>query len=79
MCYDLDPRSYLQGQGHSAHIPEIGVRVITPHLLSMTEGCVTTLTQGHISDVKVTEHKYPKIRARAITPYCQVGSREYFT
>ena len=22
MCHDLDPRSYLQGQGHSAHIPK---------------------------------------------------------
>ena len=75
----LTQRSYLQGQGHSAHIPEIGVRVITPYLLSMTKGCVTTLTQGHISDVKVTEHKYPIIRGRAITRYCQVRSGEYFT
>ena len=79
VCHDLDLRSYLQGQGHSAHIPEIGVRVITSHLLSMTEGCVTTLTQGDISDVKVTEYKYPKIRDRAITPYFQVGSGKYFT
>ena len=31
MCHDLDPRSYLQGQGHSAHIPKIRVRAITPH------------------------------------------------
>ena len=31
MCHDLDPRSYLQGQGHSAHIPKIRVRTITPH------------------------------------------------
>ena len=22
VCYDLEPRSYLQGQGHSAHIPQ---------------------------------------------------------
>ena len=26
-----DPRTYLQGQGHSAQIPKIGVRAITPH------------------------------------------------
>ena len=45
----------------------------------MIEGCVTTLTQGHISDVKVTEHTYPKIRDRAITPHCQVGSGKYVT
>ena len=71
MCHDLDPRSYLQGRGHSAHILEIGVRAITPHcvvgsglyftqLLSMTQGCVMTLTQGHISEVKVTVHTYWK-------------------
>ena len=30
VCHDLDPRSYLQGQCHSAHIPEIRVRAITP-------------------------------------------------
>ena len=29
MCHDLDPRSYLQGEGHCAHIPKIGVRAIT--------------------------------------------------
>ena len=23
VCHDIDPRSYLQGQGHSAHIPNI--------------------------------------------------------
>ena len=51
MCHDYDQRSYHQGQGHCAHIPEIGVRVITLHFhigsgkyftqfLSMTEGCV---------------------------------------
>ena len=31
VCHDLDPRSYLQGQGHSAHILEIRVQAITPH------------------------------------------------
>ena len=31
VCHDLDPRWYLQGQGHSAHIPKIRVRAITPH------------------------------------------------
>ena len=27
----LDLRSYLEGQSHSAHIPEIRVQAITPH------------------------------------------------
>ena len=31
--YHLDPRSYLQGQGHSSHMPKIHVRAITPHYL----------------------------------------------
>ena len=31
LCHDLDSRSYLQGQGHSAHIPKIRVRAVTPH------------------------------------------------
>ena len=39
----------------------------------MTQGCVMTLTQGHISKVKVTVHIL-EIRVRAITPQCQVGS-----
>ena len=71
VCHDLDPLSYLWGQGHSAHIPQIYVRAKTPHcqvgswyyfthLLSMTEGCVRTLTQGHISEFMVTVHTYPK-------------------
>ena len=53
--HDFDPRSYLQGQGHSAYIPKIPVRAITHHcqvgsgkyftqLLSMTQGYVMTLT-----------------------------------
>ena len=28
VCHDLNPRSYLQGQGHSAHIPKIRVRAV---------------------------------------------------
>ena len=71
VCHDLGPRSYLQGQGHSAHIPKICVRVITPNcqvgsglyftqLLSMTQGRDMTLTQGHISQFKVTVHTYQK-------------------
>ena len=71
VCHDLDPRSYLQGQGHSAHIPQIRVQAITSHwyvgswyyfkqLLSKTQGCVMTLTQGHISKVKVTVHTFLK-------------------
>ena len=33
---------------------------IFTHLLSMTQGCVMTLTQSHISNVKVTVHIYLK-------------------
>ena len=33
---------------------------ILQQLLSMTKGCVMTLTQGHISKVKVTVHTYTK-------------------
>ena len=29
VCHDLDPRSYLQGQDHSAHISKILVQVVT--------------------------------------------------
>ena len=67
VCHDLDPRSYIQGQGHIAHIAIILVRVKTHYyhvglgkcfmqLLSMTQGCVMTLTHCHISKVKVTMH-----------------------
>ena len=49
MCHDLDPKSYLQGQGNSSHIPEICIRTITlycqiwlgwylTYLLSMAHG-----------------------------------------
>ena len=38
-----------------------------------------TLTKGHISNVKVTVHKIPKICVRAITPHCHIGSWQYFT
>ena len=67
MCHDLNPRSFRQG--HSALIPKFRVRAISPHchvgsgyftqLLSITQGCVITLTQGHTSKVKVTVHTYP--------------------
>ena len=78
LCHDLDPRSYHQGQGHSAYILKIRVQAITPlchvgsgkystQLLSMTRGCVMTLTQGHmtltqvhISKVNITVKTYPK-------------------
>ena len=72
VCHDLDPKSYLWGQGHSAHIPKICVRAITlpchvgseyfTQLLSMTLGYVMTFIQGHtgISEVKVTQHTYLK-------------------
>ena len=80
VCHKLDPMSYLQGQGHSAHMPKICVRAITPHcqvgseyftqLLSMTKGCVMTLTQGRSNSAHI-----PKIHVRAITPHCQIRSR----
>ena len=57
VCHDLYPRSQCT---HT----QIRIRAITPHchvgswyfthLLSMTHGCVVTLTQGHISKIKVT-------------------------
>ena len=51
-------RSYIQGQGQSAHITKISVRVTTANchvgsgyyftqLLSMSQRCVKTLTQDH--------------------------------
>ena len=62
VCHDLDQRSYIQGQGHSAHIPKIRVWSITPHCqlgsglyftqLSMIQGCFMALTQAHIFNVK---------------------------
>ena len=69
---DLHTRSYLQGHGHSVFIPKICVWVIIPQChfrseshftqpLSMTEGCVITLTLRHVSKVKVTVHTYPKL------------------
>ena len=86
MCHDLDTRSYLQGQGHSAHIPKIRVWAITPHcyggsgsyftqLLSMTQGCVMTLTQGHTFKVKVKCTYTIKMCVRTITLHCRVGSK----
>ena len=63
-CHDLDSRSYVQGQGHSAHIAKFIVGAITLYchvvfgwyftqLLSMTQGCVMTLTKDHIFKVKL--------------------------
>ena len=53
VCHDIEPRSYLLGQIHSAHIVTLRVLAITPHfyiwygwyfpqLLSLTQGCVMT-------------------------------------
>ena len=83
--HDLDSRSYFQG--HSAHVPKILVRALTPYchfgsgkyftqLLSMFQGCVMTLTQGHISKAKVTVH-IPEIRGWAQTPYCNFRCWQY--
>ena len=71
MYHDLSPRSYLKGQGHSAHVPKTLVWAITfycqvgseyhfTQLLSMTQGRVMTFTQGHIAKVRLTVHMYPK-------------------
>ena len=75
VCHDLDPRTYLQGEDDSAHILKICVWAVTSHcqvwsglyftqLLSMTQGCVMTFTQGNISKAKVTVHTYPKSFSR---------------
>ena len=58
---------YLQGQGHSANIPKLFFRAITPYNVKLdidyiSHNCcpwpknTTTLTLGHISKVKVTVH-----------------------
>ena len=83
VVHDLDQRSYLRGQGHSAYIMEICVRTITPHclvgsgyftqLLSMDQRCVMTLAQGHISKIKVTGNTYPESVSGPKT-HCHVGS-----
>ena len=43
----------------------------------MTQGCVMTLSQGHISKVKVTALKCEKL-VLAITLYCINGFEEFF-
>ena len=44
-------------------------------LLSMTQGCVMTLTQGHIFKFKVTVQTNPiSVSWLYITPHCHVGS-----
>ena len=59
-------------QGHSEQIPKICLGAITPycqvrsgkyftHLFSMTQWCVITFVQGHISKVNVTMHTYRKL------------------
>ena len=51
-------------------------------LLSITQGCVTTFTQGHTctSKVKIIVHTYQKsVSGSYITLNCQVGSGLYFT
>ena len=40
----------------------------------MAQGCVMTLTQGHISKDKVIVHTYLKIGVQVITLHCYVGS-----
>ena len=65
MCHDPEPRPYLRSRSLHTY-PKICVWALTPHchvgsrqcftqLLSMAQGCVVTLTQGHISKFKVTE------------------------
>ena len=67
VCHDFDSRSYLQGQGHSTHIPKIRAWAITHNcqvgsgyftrLLSMTQGCVMTLTQRSKSQYTHTQNR----------------------
>ena len=63
--HDLDSRLYFIGQGHSAqdtkvywghNLLHVGSGEYFTQLLSMTPRCVMTLTQGHISNIKVTFH-----------------------
>ena len=72
VCHALDPRSYLISQGHSVHLPKICVSPhclvliwITFHTIDVHDARVCmTLTQGHISKVKVTVHIYRKSVSR---------------
>ena len=57
----LDPRSYLQGQGHSTHKTNIFVRPINPKR-HVGSGCYFTmaLTQGHLSLGSMLEFRHCK-------------------
>ena len=60
VCHDLDPRSYLQGQGHigtwpkpyPAHNSSLSCWI----LINISYNRIMTLTQGHIAKVKVSLH-----------------------
>ena len=43
VCHDLDPRSYLQGQGHSAHIPKIRFRAINLYCQIVVAGGICSV------------------------------------
>ena len=64
VCHDLVPRSYLEGQGHTVHIPKISVwAVLLTGMLDLDNIShdpkgVTSLTQGLIYKDMVTECKH---------------------
>ena len=71
----LGPGSYLQGQGQGDSLHKSHTQNLCPdrnfplpsftQVLSMTQGRVMTLTQGHISKAKVTVHTYPKFVSKS--------------
>ena len=87
MCHDLDLRSYLKGQGHSAHLLDIRVRASLPSWILIIFHTIVVHDQRVCHDLdprsylRIQGHSahIPKIRVRAITPPCQVESEKYFT
>ena len=87
VCYDLDQRSYLQGQGYSVLIPKIRVRATTHcHVGSGEYNCFPSPKACHDLDPRSYMYlqnnvsaQIPKIRVRGLTPYWQSGSGWYFT
>ena len=84
VCHDLDPRPYLQGQGHIAHIQNLcpchksslpsWIWIIF-HILIVHDRrmCHDLDERSYLRGQGHSAH-LPKIRVHAITPHCQVGS-----
>ena len=88
-CHDLDPRSYLQGQGHNAHIPEIRIRdnssltcwiwiIFRAIIIHDSRVCHDLDPKSYLQGQGHIAH-IPEIRIRAITLYCQIWLGWYFT